>query len=230
MIKIEADSPLLIPIQIPAILQTVGCSQSGKSRFIFKLLINHEKMLSKPVGKFIYCYSVWTPEFNELQRILGDKIQFRKDLPDEREICDYWETYNEECVCICDDKMHLFDDSKEAKLLLRIATTLSHHAHFSLFLTMQNLFYGSKISRTLSLNSHYFCIFRHNRSHDQVRRFAQQVMSNDFAFFMDSYNMATKEKYSYLFVDLSPHSDQKYKLKYAIFPDEIQSVFLQRTK
>ena len=227
MITVDSDSSLLNHIRLPCTLLASGCTMAGKSSFLMKLLINHESMFDKPVGKFVYCYSVWSSHFDELQSILGDKIEFRKDIPTTQEICDFWETYAREVVCICDDQMHLLDDGvKEGKTLLHIATTLAHHAHFSLFLTVQNLFYGSKTSRCLSLNCHYFCLFRNHRSLDQIRRFSQQTMPGQIAYFMQSFAKATTENYSYLFVDLAPHSDQRYKLKTGIFPTDKLRVFL----
>ena len=40
---------------------------------------------------------------------------------------------------------------------------------------------------------------------------------------IESYVDATSEPYSYLFVDLKPNTDDKHRLKAAIFPDDSQN-------
>ena len=188
-------------------------------------------MFDKPVSKIVYCYTIWCYEYNELRDRLGDMIEFRKDFPSQTEICDYWEAHGSEVICVCDDKMQEFlEDTHTGKALLLVATTLAHHAHFSLFLTVQNLFHGSKVARGISLNSHYFCIFRNPRGVDQVKRFGQQVLPGFSEYFMSSYFKAIEENYSYLFVDLSPHSDPRFKLKSQILPGQQLLIYLPDRK
>ena len=43
----------------------------------------------------------------------------------------------------------------------------------------------------------------------------------------DAYNDATNKSFGYLIVDLSPKSDEKYKLRTNVFPDEAPLVLYQ---
>ena len=44
-------------------------------------------------------------------------------------------------------------------------------------------------------------------------------------YFMDAYKKATSRKYSYLLIDINPHSNPLYKLRTDIFPDQTMIVF-----
>ena len=93
------------------------------------------------------------------------------------------------------------------------------------FFVVQNLFTGGKYFRTISLNSHYFILFNNQRDQLQIQTLAKQMFPSETKYFMDAYKKATKKKYSYLLVDVSPHSEPLYKLRTDIFPHHTLTVF-----
>ena len=81
--------------------------------------------------------------------------------------------------------------------------------------------------RCISLNTHYFLLMKQLRDLLQIQTLAKQIMPGDTQYFMSSFKQATQEKYSYLLVDLSPHSQfPEYKLRSDILPTQILKEYL----
>ena len=73
---------------------------------------------------------------------------------------------------------------------------------------LQNLFHQGKYARDISLNTHYFILFRNPRDKNQIKILGNQLGIKEKL--EKAYNMATERPYSYLMVDLSPQSDSQY--------------------
>lgn len=76
-----------------------------------------------------------------------------------------------------------------------------HSHHVNLFLLVQNTF--SDGLRTISLNVTKMVIFKWPRCQQQIRTLAQQMGCFNTKFIISSYCIATKNPYSYLFIDFS---------------------------
>ena len=100
----------------------------------------------------------------------------------------------------------------------------SHHLNFSTIFVAQNLFADGM--RCLSLNTHYFILLKNSRGVLQVQTLGKQILPGQLPYFMDAYRKATEPKYEYLLIDLSPHTDPKYKLRTNILPDQLTIVYL----
>ena len=94
----------------------------------------------------------------------------------------------------------------------------SHHKNVSVFLLLQNLFHQGKYSRDISLNSHYFIVFKNPRDSQQIRYLGTQLGIRKKL--MSVYEDATLLPFSYLMNDLSPKSEITYMLRSHIFPFE----------
>ena len=46
------------------------------------------------------------------------------------------------------------------------------------------------------------------------------MFGSKLPFFMDAFNQATKHRYSYLLIDISPHSESQYELRTYILPNQ----------
>ena len=51
---------------------------------------------------------------------------------------------------------------------------------------------------------------------------------NKSAFAVEAYKDATREPYSYLFVDLRPEQNEELRLRTNIFPDETRYVYVSK--
>ena len=172
-------------------------------------------MFNKPVNKIYYFYSVWQDLFNENT---SDKIQYIKKIPDEKFINEISDGHHK--ILIIDD---LQISALNNDFIANLFTRESHHRNLSIFLILQNLFHQGKYARDISLNTHYFILFRNPRDKNQIKILGNQLGIKEKL--ERAYNMATERPYSYLMVDLSPRSESQYMLSGNILPDEYTVIY-----
>ena len=88
---------------------------------------------------------------------------------------------------------------------------------------MQNLFHQGKYGRDVSLNTHYFILFKNMRDTNQIK-----VLGNQLGIrtkLENVYKDATKEPFSYVLIDISPSSDSNYMLRSHILPEDYTVVY-----
>jgi len=93
----------------------------------------------------------------------------------------------------------------------------SHHRNVSVMFLTQNLFYKNRHMRTISLNCQYMILFKNPRDAGQFSVLAQQMYPSGFKFAEEAYQDATERPFGYLFVDLKPQQDERYRLRTNIF-------------
>ena len=151
--------------------------------------------------------------FNEVKN-----VEFHEGLPD-LNIFDG----KKRTLLILDDLMHETDDR-----VSQIFTRISHHKNLSVLYLTQNLFYGSKQNRTISLNAHYLVLFKNARDATQISHLAGQMYPGKSKFMIESYRDATAKPFSYLLIDLKPDTEDRLRLRSNIFPGEIPYVYLPK--
>ena len=105
-----------------------------------------------------------------------------------------------------------------------IFTKVSHHRNVSLMYLTQNLFYKSKQTRTMSLNAHYIVLFKIPRDAMQVSTLARQMYPGQNTFLVEAFKNATEKPFGYLLLNLKADTDEKYRIRTNIFPEERQYV------
>ena len=85
------------------------------------------------------------------------------------------------------------------------------------------MFCQGKCARTVSLNTHYTILLRNPRDVMQVGVLGKQIGMNGTL--VEAYTDCMAKPYGYLLIDLSPHSDDAYRLKTNIFPDEDRIIY-----
>ena len=168
-----------------------GC---GKTTAI-KELIEH-KCIYPPPHHILWCYSKWQPLYTSL---LGGLVEFHQGLP---------EQLNPEVrtLVILDDLMSSMDQS-----INDLFTKKSHHRKISVIHIVQNIFYQGK-----DQNAHYMILFKNPRDASQIMPLARQMYPHNVKFLREMYKDATKQPYSYLFIDL------KHKPIITVFSKTIQ--------
>ena len=131
-----------------------------------------------------------------------NSIEFFEGLPT-KENMDLWSIEDGFKNLILDD---LAQKASESVNIVNLFTIYSYHKNFSVFFVVQNLFTSGKYFRTISLNSHYFILFKNQRDQLQIQNLAKQMFPAESKYFMDAYKKATSKKYCYLLIDISPHS------------------------
>ena len=204
-----------IPFTSPCTVVISGPTGSGKSTFTFKILRNLNNMFSYPINKVYYFYSVWQKSF-ETEDI--KKIEFIKDIPNQESIEKI--SNNLHNLIIIDD---LQTSALNSEFIANLFSRESHHRNISVFLILQNLFHQGKYSRDISLNSHYFILFKNITDYNQIKYLGNQMGIGKKL--TEAYLDATAEPFSYLLIDLSPLSDSSYMLRSNILPDEYVTVY-----
>ena len=213
--KMQASAMTSLPFTSPCTAIISGPTASGKSTFTFRMLQNLKHMFDTPVKK-IYCfYGVWQRLF-EINPNLN--VEYIRDIPNEQFLQEL-DIDNHNLVIIDDLQSSALNNGFIANLFSREA----HHRNPSVFLILQNLFHQGKYSRDISLNTHYFILFKNQRDINQIKILGNQLgIGNKL---VQAYSDVTSEPFSYVLIDLSPQSNTSYMLRSNIFPHEYAIVY-----
>lgn len=188
-----------------------GATGTGKTHFVKRVLDNQKVMFQTPPAKVVYFYAVDQPLFKSMKNVI-----FHKGIPDKFES---FADYPNHTLFVLDDVMiKALNDPKVAELF----TVGSHHMNISVFFLSHNLFHQGKMARTIGLSCHYLILFRSLRDALMITYLGRQLFPGQNKILIECYEDATSEKYSYLFIDLSPHSYDGWegRIKSRIFPGE----------
>ena len=213
----------LIRFASPASLLLCGISQSGKTTFTFKLLENANGIFEKPPTKMIYAYGQYQQLFDQMEERIPGLI-LHSGLPSKEQI-EEWTDPSQHTIIVLDDLASQVAKSEDALFLF---TVTAHHRCCSVIFLTQNLFMPGKFARSISLNCHYVIMFCSIRAISSLLSFASQAFPKQSAFIKQSYDLATSRAYTYLVIDLSVNSPDKYRIRTRIFPDEDTIIFLPK--
>ena len=217
---INATTKTLLPLEPNSSTIICGPSNSGKSQFTKKLIENLENMYDNdPPVQVLYCYGVRQTLYDEMEASVKN-IQFHEGLPSETFIDEYAD--GKHTLIVLDD---LMNDVLNSELVERMFVQLCHHKGLSVVYITQNMYQPGQRARTINLNATYLCLYHNIRDKLQVSCLGKQMYPRQTSMFMEAYEDSTKKKYGYLFIDLSPHSDNEYRLRTNIFPGEDTIVY-----
>lgn len=189
-----------IRLKSPVTAMIAGPTGSGKTMLLFELITRSSMFFVTQPTQIIYCYGVWQEKFSEIE----DKVTFNEGMIDvENEI----PKDGKNRWLIIDDLMSETSGKKDMNTLY---TKFSHHLNISVFFVVQNLFV--KENRTLSLNSHYFFLFKNPRDSVGITNLAKQAFPGNVKFVQEAYRDATKQPYSFLLLDLRQETDERMRL------------------
>ena len=58
-----------------------GLTQSGKTQWITRLLLEKDKRIQPTPSSIFYCYAHWQKKYDELQSTFPNELHFHKGLP-----------------------------------------------------------------------------------------------------------------------------------------------------
>lgn len=203
--------------QLPFTALLVGTSGSGKSFFVKQLIENMDHTLSTIPDQIIWCYSSYQSMYDELSRHV--KIKFNEGISESLTDENIFPS-KQHTLLIVDD---LLQSTLHNQEFSRAFTEYRHHQNLSVIFFV--LFYQGKCSRTISLNTNYFVLFKSLCDKLQIRILAQQMFPGQRDFFLESFNDATKEPYSYLVMDVRPQCPEHLRLRSGILPHEWPVVY-----
>lgn len=195
-----------IVLEHPFTMLISGPTSSGKTSWLVKL-IKAKASTPKP-RKIYYFYGEYQPIFDTLSRVSfisglqGDVIEKIRGEP-------AW--------IIFDD---LMQDAVNSRQISDLSTKGSHHRNLSVILLTQNFFVQGKEMRNISLNSHYIVLFKNPRDKTIARSIARQMYPDKLLAFQRAFEDATRDPYSYLFIDLKPNTYEERRLLTNILDEE----------
>ncbi len=126
----------------------------------------------------------------------------------------------------CDNSLIVMDDlMSQCSNDPRVAdlfTRGSHHRGISVLYLTQNLFPPRKLSRTISLNSHYMLIFRNPRDSLGITTLAKQMFPKHTNYLLEAFRDATSQPYGYLLIDCHQLTLESIRLRANNLPGERQ--------
>jgi len=201
-----------VTLQHPFTLQAIGCTGSGKTCWMKKLLERARTMIKPPPERIIWCYKRWQPLFGEMNRNINNII-FIQGLPEDLNDDSFIDSSYPSLIVIDD----LMRDATNSKDVCELFVEGSHHRNISVACIMQSAFSKGKENRTMSVNSQYIVLFKNPRDMLTPTIFARQMYPNNIKRFMSKYVEATKPAYGYLFIDLKQNTPDDQRLKSDIF-------------
>lgn len=189
----------MLKLRRPSNLILVGPSQVGKTTLVREML--KRNVYENQTRNIKWCYAYSSEWFLE-----EPDIEFVHGLPS---------SYENNSIVVIDDLMHSLDEK-----IAEIFFCRSHHCNITTILLMQNLFPRSKFARDITLNCHYMILFKNARDVNQIACFGRQIYPKKSKYFLDAYLKATAKPHDYLLIDLHPETEDDYRLRDNLFPDE----------
>ena len=181
-----------------------------------RYMLRYLEELFYPV--LVYCYGEYQKESDELPT----SVELVEGFPD---YLNEMVRGNDHSLVVLDDLMsQCSNDQRVADLFTRG----SHHRGISVVYLAQNLFPPGKLSRTISLNSHYFVIFRNPRDSLGISTLAKQIIPGRKDYLMESFRDATNRPYGYLLIDCHQLMPENMRLRTNILPGERQIAYVKR--
>lgn len=189
-----------------------GPSGCGKSNFVCEFLKNMNQLCNTEFNNILWCYDEMQPLYN-----LSD-VTYYQGIPD-------LSMFNgkDPQLIIIDDLMRECDGR-----VVDIFTKGSHHRNLSVFYITQNLFHQGKGQRDISLNSSYIIYFKNPRDRTQIRFLGRQISPENSKLVEEAYRDATNKPHGYLMIDLKQNTDDVYRLKTNIFPNEYTVCYVSK--
>lgn len=199
----------------PFTCMIAGPTSCGKTVFVRQVLEYRQRLLKDlpPDARIIWAYGQWQETYSK--PIVDCEVEYVDGLPDDESIA-----MNPPDLIIIDDLMNELGNNQR---LANMFTKGSHHLKMSIIFIVQNIFHQAKQMRNISLNCHYFVLMKNPRDKSQIHSLARQLYPNKMKFLIESYEDATKEPYSYLRIDLTPSTPERFRLTTKLFPENSES-------
>ena len=198
-----------------------GPSRCGKTFFVVDFIQNLKSISKIPPTNIIYVYKVWQPKYDEIRKLITVFIQEQEDLLEK--IKEHLS--DQPSLIVFDDLIN----SKSLKNIAQLFVVDGRHLNMSLIFLSQRLFVNDEYFRQISGNCDYFCVFKNPRKVNEVRELAKQLTPGTLEL-LNIYDLATKEPYSYLFINLTQECPDTLKYTSHLFDyDHYIQIYVDET-
>ena len=80
----------------------------------------------------------------------------------------------------------------------------------------------------MSLNMDYMVLFKNARDASQITHLSRQMYPSKSKFLTWAFHDATKEPFSYLFLDLKPYTNENLRVRSNILNEQYQIVYIPK--
>ena len=196
-----------------------GSSNTGKSELVMKLIEHAPVMISPPVDLIYYCYKIHQDRFNDVKGVTFFE-NFDESIISEENL------KGRSVMLILDDMMTDIPEKTLLDLFL-----VGRHKHVYPIFICHNLYYsGLKSMRTISLNTSYNIIMKNPRDKSSTRVLGSQMFTGQTPWFMEAYSYATREPWSYIFIDSKATQADECRVRSRIFPGDDIICFVPHIK
>ena len=198
-----------------------GPSRCGKTFFVADLLQNLGTISKYPPTVIIYVYKTWQWKFDEMKHLV------HVFLEDDENVVEKIKEYatGQSILVVFDDMIN----SKSLNTLAPLFTVDGRHMNMSLVFLTQRMFVNDEYFRQISQNCDYFIVFKNPRNSSEIRTLAQQITPGSL-YLIKIYIEATKEPFSYLFINLTQECESEVKYLSQIFTkDHSVKAFVEST-
>ncbi len=198
----------------PFTMLVIGPTQSGKTVFVLKVISEASRLIEPAPERILYCYTEYQPD--SFDTFAAQGVSFFKGIPSLSMFDGKART-----LVILDDLMEQLDEN-----ISMLFTRISHHRDLSVIFLSQNMFPKNPHARTISLNAHYMVLFKSPRDVNQFAVLARQMYGSNYKFAVEAFQDATNESHNYLLIDMKPQTEDRFRLRTKIFPDEQTYVYV----
>lgn len=209
----------------PFTMLVSGSTGSGKTEWLMRFLEHVNELCGEKISHVFYCYGELNDKILTLQRIgsrRGVRYTLHKGAPSEEQCEKISMESGQSSLIVLDDLVVGINQT----FLDTLFTRGSHNWGTSVILVTQHLF--NKELKNARNNCHYIVLMRNPAGELQVRNLGTQLFPQRRAYFLESYQNATKEKFSYLVIDMHPSTDEQLRLKTNIYPGELTVVYVPK--
>ena len=185
-----------------------GPSRCGKTFFVSDLLDNIDGFSKQTPQTIIYIYTVWQTKFDEMRSVVDVFIQDNENMINQ--IQNY--ARGQPVFVIFDDLIN----SNSLPEIAKLFTVDGRHMNMSMAFLTQRMFVNNEHFRQISQNCDYFCVFKNPRNSSEIRTLAQQLTPGSLDL-IDIYMEATKNAFSYLFINLTQECQPQVKYLSSLF-------------
>lgn len=192
----------LVPFRQPFTMLVTGPSMSGKTQLVMRLI--KSDLLQPPPDVIYWCYGA----YQDAYKTLPPNVELVDGPPD----LDALRADKRRKLLVLDDLML----TMEARDLNTLFTVMAHHSDMSIIMLVQNSFFNKRTMRT---NSNYLVLMKAPGDQLGVATLGRQMSlgAGGARLFMDAYKDATMQPHGYLLVDLHQQTDDRLRLRTAIF-------------
>ena len=211
--------PFDITLEESFALILVGPSRSGKTTWVKNMLTYGDQLMrAKPEKVFLF-YKMMQNMYQEMKdsNLVHKLVDVSQQMPTLDEIKEMVEPFknNGGSMIIFDDCMSDINSDFE-----QLFCNLSHHMDCSIVFLTQNLFYQNNTFRTMSRNTSYMVLMKSERDKLQISMLGKQYSPHNHKFIEQAYYEATKQPYSYLFLNYCANVPNSVRVLSHIFPHE----------